>query len=44
MGPLSLFVCQWMSSGLGIEKPTPSLAPLAFNLANCFCRIWTFRR
>ena len=33
MGPLSLFVRQWMSSVLGIEKLTPSLAPLDFSLA-----------
>jgi len=44
MGPLSLFVRQWMSSVLGTEKPTPSLAPLAFSLVYCFCRIWMLRQ
>ena len=44
MGSLSLFVHQWMSSGLGTEKPTPSLYPLVFSLAYCFCSIWMLRR
>jgi len=39
MGALSLFVRQWISSVLGTEKLTPSLAPLAFSLAYCLCRI-----
>jgi len=44
MGLLSLFVRQWMSSVFGTEKPTPSLAPLAFSLAYSPCRIWMLRR
>jgi len=44
MGPLSLFVRQWISSVLGIEKLMPSLAPLHFSLAYFLCRIWIFRR
>ena len=45
MRSLSLGVLQWMSSVLGTEnlKPTPSLAPQAFSLAYCFCRIWMLR-
>jgi len=43
MGSLSLFVRQWMSSVLGTEKPTPNLTPLAFSLADYFCRIWMLR-
>ena len=44
MRSLSLFVRQGMSSILGSEKPTPSLAPLAFSLAYCFCKICILRR
>ena len=44
MGSLSLFVRQRMSSVLGTEKPTPSLDPLVFSLAYCFCSIWMLRR
>ena len=32
-GALSLLVRQWMSSVLGMEKLTPSRAPLAFSVA-----------
>jgi len=44
IGPLSLFVPQWMSSVLGMENLTPSVAPLDFSRAYCLCRIWMFRR
>jgi len=44
MGSLSLGVRQWMSSILGTEKPTPSLDPLVFSHAYCFCSIWMLRR